>query len=189
MNLVQSVIAFLIVAAAGSEPSKAGRPKTYEYSETWLCSRAGGSRSKAAAPTATAASSSTAPTDEHDDPGKDDGSTPDPKKRRPNRYHPSILCQCKARFIIRKPLNSSEVTIEYYAHHNHETGTMDAKAHEKLPKRVRDWIEGKVGEGLDWAAMKELIRLDTSLLNAVRVQHRVIFDFFSDLSYSSLYVA
>ncbi|KAJ7676949.1 hypothetical protein DFH06DRAFT_1080029 [Mycena polygramma] len=62
-----------------------------------------------------------------------------PRKRRPNRHHPS--------------------------HDGHEPGTIQDMAGSMLPIRVKEWIENRVDEGLDWKAIKPLLCLDALILD------------------------
>ena len=63
---------------------------------------------------------------------------------------------------------SDEVKIEYHNTHNHEVGTLNAQVGERLKKATVDWLNGRVAEGLDYPAIKHLMRLDSQMLNAVR---------------------
>jgi hypothetical protein len=36
-----------------------------------------------------------------------------------------------------------------------------------LPLRVKEWIENRVAEGLDWKAIKPLLRIDAMILDKV----------------------
>ncbi|KAJ6507586.1 hypothetical protein DFH09DRAFT_943012 [Mycena vulgaris] len=58
-------------------------------------------------------------------------------------------------------LSPRKLKIEYcWAHDGHEPGTVKDMAGSMLPLRVKEWIESRVAEGLDWKAIKPLLRLD-----------------------------
>ncbi|KAJ7238405.1 hypothetical protein C8J57DRAFT_1086881 [Mycena rebaudengoi] len=53
------------------------------------------------------------------------------------------------------------VKIEYcWEHDGHEPGTIKDMAGSMLPLRVKEWIENPVADGLNWKAIKPLLRLD-----------------------------
>ena len=37
-----------------------------------------------------------------------------------------------------------------------------------MSNRVRDWVNSRVNEGLDWKAIKDLLRIDEEMLDQVR---------------------
>jgi hypothetical protein len=60
------------------------------------------------------------------------------------------------------------VTIEYaWEHNGHEVGSKEDMARSMLPRRVTEWINERVEEGLDWRLIKPLLRLDSALLDHV----------------------
>jgi hypothetical protein len=97
----------------------------YDRTEKWLCGHSGNYRDER----------------DHD---------LSPRKRRPNRHHPSVKVNCAAYFFLRKVCGEDRVKIEYgWEHDGHEPGTVKDMAGSMLPLRVKEWIDNRVAEGLD----------------------------------------
>lgn len=76
---------------------------------------------------------------------------------------------CKAHFWLRKALDSEEVTIEYRNEHNgHDPNTIKDMTASMLPRQVKRWIEEKVDSGLNWRAIKPMLRISADVLDSVR---------------------
>ncbi|KAJ7238419.1 hypothetical protein C8J57DRAFT_1528728 [Mycena rebaudengoi] len=113
----------------------------YDWTEKWLCGHSGKYR------------------DERDH-------NLSPRKRRPNRHHPSVKVQCGAYFFLCKVCGEDRVKIEHcWEHDGHEPGTVKDMAGSMLPLRVKEWIENRVADGLDWKAIKSLLRVDAMILD------------------------
>jgi hypothetical protein len=121
-----------------------GGPKTvYDWTGKWKCGRSGKYR---------------------------DERNPElsPPKRRPTRHPPDVKVGCDAYIFLRKLCGQDLVRIEYsWEHNGHEAGTIRDKARSMLPLRVKEWIDMRVEEGLDWKAIKPLLRLDAAILDHV----------------------
>ncbi|KAJ6582514.1 hypothetical protein DFH09DRAFT_1309467 [Mycena vulgaris] len=118
-----------------TDATRRGPKRQFDWTEKWLCGHSGKYR------------------DERD-------TDLSPRKRRPNRHHPSVKVNCGAYFFLRKVCGEDRVKIEYcWAHDGHEPGTVKDMAGSMLPLRVKEWIESRVAEGLDWKAIKPLLRL------------------------------
>jgi hypothetical protein len=119
-----------------------GNPE-YDWTEKWLCGRSGKYR------------------DEWD-------TNPSPRKHRPNRHHPSVKVDCGTYIFLRKVCGEDKVKIEYcWEHDGHEPGTAKDMAGSILPLHVKEWIENRVAEGLDWKAIKPLLRIEAMILDKV----------------------
>ncbi|KAJ7660131.1 hypothetical protein DFH06DRAFT_1472232 [Mycena polygramma] len=118
-----------------------GPKKQFDWTEKWLCGRSGKYRDERKAELS-------------------------PRKRRPNRHHPSVKVGCDSYIYLRKVHGQDLVKIEYcWEHDGHEPGTIQDMAGSMLPIRVKEWIENRVDEGLDWKAIKPLLRLDALILD------------------------
>lgn len=127
-------------------PSRAGvggRKKTWEWTERWQCGRAEVYR------------------DERQE-------SLSPAKRRDDRTHESVKVGCKAHFFLRKHVGEDGIEVEYKDKHNgHQPGTVGDMASSMLTIRVREWVTEKVDRGLNWPAIKAMLRIDTDILDAV----------------------
>ncbi|KAJ6600548.1 hypothetical protein DFH09DRAFT_1498228 [Mycena vulgaris] len=132
-----------IIAAAPDDSSKRGPKRRFDWTEQWKCGHSGKYR----------------------DERKPDLS---PRKRRPNRHHPSVKVGCDAYIFLRKICGQDLVKIEYgWEHDGHEPGTIRDMAGSMLPIRVKEWIDMRANEGLDWKAIKPLLRLDAAIRTKV----------------------
>lgn len=95
-----------------------------------------------------------------------------PSKRRPNRHHGSVKNGCSAYIKLKKLVNEDKVRIEYaWEHNGHDVSSVKGMAGSMLPRAVKEWIETRVDEGLDWRSIKPLLRLDAEMLTRVSTQY------------------
>lgn len=45
-----------------------------------------------------------------------------------------------------------------------------------LPRQVKQWIEDKVDSGLNWQAMKPMLRISANVLDAVRALFILVYE-------------
>lgn len=105
----------------------------------------------------------------HADMYRDERSTDlSPRKRRSDCHHKSVKDGCKAYFFLRKVIDAEVVKVEYQPEHNgYNAGTVGDMAQSMLTLQVKQWIEEKVDSGMNWTAIKKLLRLDADILNTV----------------------
>ncbi|KAJ7282543.1 hypothetical protein C8J57DRAFT_1218746 [Mycena rebaudengoi] len=128
-------------AAPPHNGERRGPKRLYDWTEKWLCGHSGKYR------------------DERDH-------NLSPRKRRPNHHHPSVKVQCGTYFFLCKVCREDHVKIEYcWEHNGHEPGTVKNMAGSMLPLRVKEWIENRVADGLNWKAIKPLLRVDAMILD------------------------
>lgn len=129
-------------AEAQPKPKK-GRPSVYEWTEKWVCDHSGQYRDQRKANLS-------------------------PSKRRDNRTHGSIKVGCKAHLWFRKRIGQDKIEIEYaWEHSGHTPGSLKDMQESMMSDQVRDWVNTRVNEGLDWRAMKDLLRIDEAILDEV----------------------
>lgn len=59
-------------------------------------------------------------------------------------------------------------------HEGHTPGTLRDMASSMLTIHVRQWIEEKVESGLNWKAIKAMLRIDTDILDSVSFSSKYI---------------
>lgn len=125
-------------------PVKKVRVATYEWTEKWICDHAGKPRDQRQVDLS-------------------------PRKRRPERHHESIKVGCKACIWFRKRVGATSIELEYkWEHTGHEAGSLKDMRESMMSDRVRDWVNTRIDEGLNWNAIKDLIRIDEAVLDEVR---------------------
>lgn len=75
---------------------------------------------------------------------------------------------CKAHIWFRKRAGKADIEIEYsWEHTGHDPGSLKDMQESMMSDRVRDWVNSRVNEGLDWKAIKDLVRIDEEILDNV----------------------
>lgn len=91
-----------------------------------------------------------------------------PSKRRPHRKRESLKVGCRAQILLQKRIGVDQVEITYnFEHTGHVVGSLKDFRESRMSERVREWIADRVGDGMDWRAIKDLLRLDEEILNRV----------------------
>lgn len=130
---------------------KKGRPVAYEWTEKWTCDHSGSYRDQRKANLS-------------------------PSKRRIHRTHESIKVGCKAYIWFRKRPEKSEIEIEYgWQHTGHTPLSLKDMRDSMMSDRVRDWVNSRVDEGLDWRAMKDLLRIEVEANKQLRASAKADF--------------
>ncbi|KAF9142818.1 hypothetical protein BG015_000656 [Linnemannia schmuckeri] len=88
----------------------------------------------------------------------------DPSKKR--KRNGSIKCNCPAFIKMRKQFHENEVLIEYsWRHEGHVPDVMEDIKAQRLPQDLKAWIKERVGEGLDWKTVKNLMNSGSPMLD------------------------
>lgn len=133
-----------VVPADDGPPAKKKRTAVFQWTEKWVCDHGGKFRDRT-------------------------NQTLLPTKRRPNRSHASIKVECGAWIWVRKRVGTEELEIEYkWKHDNHSVGSLKDMRESRMAERVKQWVDTRVREGLDWKAIKDLLRVDQEMLERVR---------------------
>lgn len=99
---------------------------------------------------------------------KRDPNLPPEKRRTHRRKQASIKVDCKAHIWMRKQVSSEEVHVQYHwRHQNHVYGSLEDFRDSRNSFASRQWINEKVHNGLDWKAVRGLLRLTSESLDAV----------------------
>jgi hypothetical protein len=69
---------------------------------------------------------------------------------------------------MRKQFHENEVLIEYsWRHEGHVPDVMEDIKAQRLPQDLKAWIKERVGEGLDWKTVKNLMNSGSPMLDEV----------------------
>lgn len=89
---------------------------------------------------------------------------------RQRHAEPTIKMACPAMFYAKTLRADGSVEVKYNPSHNHETNTTYAVARARLDKDTTDWVDDLVAKGMQWPAIKALLRLDPEEMDDVRLQ-------------------
>ena len=96
------------------------------------------------------------------------------KRHKTGREQDSVKVGCKAHFWLRKRIGSDAIEVTYrWEHTGHVVGSKADFYGSMHCPAVRCWVLDHVEDGLDWPAIKSLIRIDEDLLDRINSQQEI----------------
>ncbi|KAK4694806.1 hypothetical protein P7C70_g8674, partial [Phenoliferia sp. Uapishka_3] len=91
---------------------------------------------------------------------------------RQRKARTSIKVGCKAHFFVRKLKGKEEYVVDLHLEHTgHIAATVESMRESRMSDATRGWLQGMVERGLDWPAIKNLLRPSEEVLQKVEACH------------------